>query len=114
MIGPASDVAGVSGVTDTVDHHYFRIFASALLLSSVTAGFKMALPDDTQSTINGRQSRASVAGEALSENLGQTASEMIRRNMNIAPTIRVRSGFRLNVMVVKDLEFPGPYEPEYQ
>lgn len=36
-------------------------------------------------------------------------AEMIRRNMNISPTIEIRPGFRLNVMLVKDLEFATPY-----
>ena len=53
------------------------------------------------------------AGDALSEALGQTMgsamSEMLRKNLNISPTLEVRPGYRFNVMVVKDIRFKEPY-----
>ena len=30
--------------------------------------------------------------------------------MNLAPTLTIRPGFLLNVMVTKDIVFPGPYK----
>lgn len=105
---PGADGAGVAGVGDQVNNHLIRIFGSALLLSGITAGFKIALPEETADSYGNRSASRSVS-EAVAENLGQTANEMIRRNMNIAPTLEIRAGFRINVMVVKDLEFDRPY-----
>jgi type IV secretion system protein TrbI len=34
---------------------------------------------------------------------------MIRKQMNVAPTIEIRPGYRFNVQVTKDLTFNGPY-----
>jgi type IV secretion system protein TrbI len=106
---PGADGAGVAGLGDQVNNHYLRVFGSALLLSGITAGFKMALPDDSQATVGQQRSLSKSVGDAVAENLGQTANEMIRKNMTIAPTLEVRAGFRINVMVVKDLEFDRPY-----
>lgn len=106
---PGADGRGASGASDQVNNHYVRIFGSALLLSLVSAGFKLALPDDRDT--EGRRTRSQSLSESVAEQLGQTAGEAIRKNMNIAPTLEIRPGFRVNVMVVKDLEFPGPYRP---
>ena len=34
---------------------------------------------------------------------------MLRREMNVQPTLRIRPGYRFNVLVNKDLIFEGPY-----
>ena len=46
----------------------------------------------------------------MGQELGQTSTELIRRGMNIAPTIEIRPGYAFNVMVTQDLVFPGPYD----
>jgi len=51
-----------------------------------------------------------VLGAAVGQELGQTSAELIRRGMNISPTIEIRPGYAFNVMVTQDLVFPGPYE----
>lgn len=104
---PGTDGTGASGVADRVNRHYLRIFGSALLMSVVSAGFKIAVPDEGGDGY--QKSRASTASEALAENLGGAAGEMIRKNMSIAPTLEIRPGMRVNVMVTKDLELPEPY-----
>ena len=35
--------------------------------------------------------------------LEQTAGQMIRKNLNIAPTIKIRNGYRFNIFVIKDM-----------
>ena len=46
----------------------------------------------------------------MEQELGQTSTELIRRGMSIAPTIEIRPGYAVNVMVTQDLVFPGPYD----
>ena len=41
---------------------------------------------------------------------GETAAELIRRGMTIAPTLEIRPGYPFNVMVTQDVVFPGPYD----
>lgn len=93
------DQAGYVGVTDKVNNHYLKIFGQAALVSLFSAAGQIATNDE--------DSENKSSKETLSEELGrqwsQTGQELIRRNLNIAPTIKVRPGFRLNVMVSKDM-----------
>jgi type IV secretory pathway VirB10-like protein len=35
---------------------------------------------------------------------------MIAKNLNIAPTLEIRPGYRFNVIVTKDMTFSKPYQ----
>lgn len=107
---PGADSAGYAGFHDQVNNHYLRIFGSAFLMSGVTAG--VTLSQDNGNNNDSNNQRASDAlSEALGQQLGQVMIEMIRKNMNIAPTLEIRPGYRFNVIVTKDLTFSRPYRP---
>lgn len=48
--------------------------------------------------------------EALGQQLGQVTAQMIAKNLNIAPTLEIRPGYRFNVIVTKDMTFSKPYQ----
>ena len=104
---PATDPAGYAGLHDLVDTHFWRMLRSALLMSGVTTG--VALTQGTSS----REDRSSTVGGVMAQSLGQQfgelSEEMIRKHMNVAPTLQIRPGYRLNVSVTKDLVFERPY-----
>jgi type IV secretion system protein VirB10 len=104
---PGTDGLGRSGFTDEVDNHYFRIFSSALLLSGVTAG--LAMSQDVGDRNSQRVSAGSAMSQALGQQLGQTTSMLLQKNMNIAPTLDIGEGYRFNIIVTKDVVFQGPY-----
>ena len=104
---PGSSGAGYAGFKDRVNNHYFRIFGSAIMMSAILAGVEMT-QDDNDSTGN-TQRMSDALSEALGNQLGGVMSEMLQKNMNIAPTLEIRPGYRFNVMLVKDLIFSGPY-----
>ncbi|WP_339145267.1 TrbI/VirB10 family protein [Pseudoalteromonas galatheae] len=110
-IGSMSGVDGIgrAGFADQVNHHFWRIFGSALMMSVVTAGVELS-QDDSSQNINGSKSTSDALSEALGQQLGQATARMIMKNLNIAPTIEIRSGFRFNVMVNKDIVFDSPYK----
>lgn len=104
---PGADSAGYAGLRDQVNNHYLRLFSSAFLMSGITAGIAISQPQTlNQGT---RQSASSAISEALGQQLGQVTAQLIAKNMNIAPTLEVRPGYRFNVIVTKDLTFPRPY-----
>jgi type IV secretory pathway VirB10-like protein len=37
-------------------------------------------------------------------------AQLIAKNMNIAPTLEIRPGYRFNVIVTKDMTFSKPYQ----
>ena len=101
-----ADSAGYSGFKDLVNHHFWRVFGSAIMMSVITAAAELSQDDDNDDSNKER----SALNEALGQQLGQAAAQMIMRNLNIAPTIEVRSGYRFNVMVSKDMVFTRPYQ----
>ena len=106
---PGGDGAGYAGFNDQVDNHYARVFGSALLMSGVVAG---AAFSQSRSAVTGAvtaPTAGSALSEALGQQLGQATAQMISKNLNIAPTLAIRPGFRFNVIVVKDLTFSTPY-----
>ncbi|MDR0362643.1 MAG: hypothetical protein LBJ46_08195 [Planctomycetota bacterium] len=106
---PGGSGAGYAGFKDRVNNHYLRIFGSAIMMSAILAGVEMT--QDNNGNANGDSQRmADALSEALGQQLGGAMAEMLNRNMGISPTIEIRPGYRLNVMLVKDLVFHGPYQ----
>ena len=105
---PGADSAGYAGFNDQVNNHYLRVFGSAFLMSGVIAAVSMS-QDNSAST--GNQQRASDAlSEALGQVLGNTIAQLVSKNLNIAPTLEIRPGYRFNVIVTKDMTFSKPYQ----
>ena len=107
---PGADGAGYAGFKDEVNNHYVRIFGSALLMSGVVASVAYS-QNRNQSNPQAAPTAGSALSEALGQQLGQATAQMIAKNLNIAPTLEIRPGFRFNVIVVKDLTFSKPYAP---
>jgi len=106
---PGSDSAGYAGLHDQTNNHYVRIFGSALLMSGIVAGISLS-QDRASSDNSDRETASSAMSEALGQQLGQVTAQMIAKNLNIAPTLEIRPGYRFNVMVTKDLTFSKPYQ----
>ncbi|URL58454.1 conjugal transfer protein TrbI [Luteibacter flocculans] len=101
------DSAGYAGLTDKIDRHYMRLFGSAILMSGITAGLTSSRVDPENDPFG--SSSAAQLSQSLAQQIGEVATKMIEKNMNIAPTLRIRPGYRFNVMAVKDLTFEKPY-----
>ncbi|OJW51278.1 MAG: conjugal transfer protein TrbI [Alphaproteobacteria bacterium 41-28] len=106
---PGTDSAGYAGFNDQVNNHYFRLFGSAFLMSGVIAGITYSQRQNQATNANGAPSASSALSEALGQQLGQVTAQLIAKNMNIAPTLEIRPGYRFNVIVTKDMIFPKPY-----
>jgi len=112
---PGATGAGASGLTDLVNNHYIRLFGSALLMSAVTAGVTFSQQQAQGAGIPGQvaipQYNAGTAmSQALGQQLGQVTAQLIAKNLSIAPELTIRPGYRFNVVVVKDLVLPNPYQ----
>lgn len=112
---PGATGTGASGLTDLVNNHYMRLFGSALLMSAVTAGVTFSQQQAQGAGIPGQvgipQYNAGTAmSQALGQQLGQVTAQLIAKNLSIAPELTIRPGYRFNVVVVKDLVLPKPYQ----
>jgi type IV secretion system protein VirB10 len=104
---PGADSAGYTGFKDRVNNHYLRVFSSAFLMSAVVAGITLSQDDGSRSD---SQRASDALSEAVGQQLGQVTAQMIAKNLNIAPTLEIRPGYRFNVIATKDLTFRKPFQ----
>lgn len=104
-----TDQAGYSGMNDQVNNHYLRLFTSSFLLSVISAGITYSQDKYTSNNENGTTASSAMA-QSFGSQMGNTALQMIQKNMNISPTLEIRPGFKINVMVTKDIIFSKPYQ----
>ena len=105
---PGADLAGEAGVRDRVNNHFVRTFGQALLLSAFSAGAQLSQPQQS-SSFGGAPSARQVATAALGQELNRTASLILRRNLDIEPTLEIRPGKLFFVQLTADLVFSGPH-----
>jgi type IV secretory pathway VirB10-like protein len=101
------DPEGRTGARDRVDHHYDRVFGHALLLSAIGAGAQLS--QARQQSIFAAPSAGQVAAGAVGQELSNVALEILRRGMDVPPTITIRQGQPFVVFLNGDLSFDGPY-----
>ena len=104
-----TDPAGQSGAKDKVDNHWRRVFGNALLLSAISAGVQLSQPQQT--SVLSTPSAGQVAAGAIGQELSNVALEILRRGMDVAPTITIRAGQPFNVFLSGDLVLGAPYTP---
>ena len=96
---PGVDLAGYAGFSDEVDNHWWRVITGVALgtLVSATAQASQGNVSGYNPTIP--QLWASNAGGAVN----QAGQAITQKNLAIQPTIKVRPGFSVNVLVTKDI-----------
>ncbi len=101
---PAADLKGAAGLADEVDEHWWRILKGATVATLLSAGTAFAAGDTTSYN----PSVGQVVARSASGEIGQVGAQLTRSNLSIQPTITVRPGFSVNVIVTKDMIVP-PY-----
>ena len=103
---PATDTAGYAGLADGVDLHTWKLLKGVALATVLGVGSSLAF---------GSGSGDSDIIRALRESTGQTTNRagqrLIERELNVQPTLTVRAGWPLRVIVHKDLVLT-PYRVE--
>ena len=92
---PGSDSQGFAGLKDKVDRHTWQFIKGAALSSLLSIGSELASDNGdrlTRALQNAGQDTANIAGQRI-----------IDRNLNVQPTLKVRQGWRFNVIVSRDL-----------
>jgi type IV secretory pathway VirB10-like protein len=102
---PGADLAGAAGLTDSVDEHWWRIVKGASVASVISAATTAAAGNT--SGFNPTVPQQFARGAA--SDIGNAGENLTRRNIMVQPTITVRPGWPLNVMVTKDMILE-PYE----
>lgn len=103
---PGADAAGYSGLQDGVDHHWARLAGAAALSTIMGVGTQFGTTGTENALI-----QALRRGGAQS--LNQTGQQVVGRNLNIQPTLTIRPGFPVRVIVTRDLVL-APYPEELE
>ncbi|WP_226840428.1 TrbI/VirB10 family protein [Acidithiobacillus ferruginosus] len=113
---PGAGPRGFSGFHDEVDDHTWAIFKDALLMSVINVGMAMASPTSTATNTTGVTGNQALSNseQALSQTFGQAEAGILQKGMNVSPTLKIRPGYAFEVVVTKDLVFPGTYNPAPQ
>jgi len=93
---PGSDTAGFAGLADEVDLHTGKLVKGIAMATLLGVGTELTFGDNENDLVKAlresTQSSASQAGQGL-----------VERNLNIQPTITIRPGWPVRVIVTKDL-----------
>ncbi|MEY9460482.1 TrbI/VirB10 family protein [Bradyrhizobium ottawaense] len=97
---PGADAAGHSGLEDEVDSHWGELFKAAALSTLLAVGTELGAGSEANSNDSAiLQALRHGAGASLN----QTGQQIVRRSLNIQPTLTIRPGFPVRVIVNRDL-----------
>ncbi|MBY3150310.1 IncP-type conjugal transfer protein TrbI [Rhizobium laguerreae] len=102
-----ADAEGYGGFQDKVDRHLWRTFGSAALVAIIGADTDMSMPES--STLATQDTASDAARRNFAASFGRVAEETISKNLNVQPTIRIRPGYKFNVLVDQDVIFHSVY-----
>lgn len=92
---PASDPSGYAGLEDKVDFHTWRLIQGVALSTLLGVGSELAFTGDSDLVEAMRRS--------TQDNVSRAGDQITKRNLDIQPTITVRPGAPVRLVVHKDL-----------
>jgi type IV secretion system protein VirB10 len=92
---PATDTAGYSGLEDSVDYHTWALIKGVAISTLRGVGSELAIGGQSDLLLSIRSS--------TQDSVNQAGQQITQKNLNIQPTIKVRPGWPLRVIVHKDL-----------
>ena len=94
-----ADAGGYSGLEDEVDNHWGALFKAALLSTLLGVGSELGTTSGTGSNSD----VITALRRGSSDSLNQTGQKVVQRNLDIQPTLTIRPGFPVRVIVNRDL-----------
>jgi type IV secretion system protein VirB10 len=101
---PGADTQGYAGLEDEVDNHWGMLFKAAVLSTLLSVGAEAGTSQDENNLVQAIRSGAS-------NSISQTGQQIVQRQLNIQPTLTIRPGFPVRVIVTRDLVL-APYGQE--
>jgi len=98
---PGADTEGYAGLEDDVDYHWGSLFKAAVLSTLLSVGAETG-------SSNSEDNLAQAIRQGASNSVSQTGQQIVRRQLNIQPTLTIRPGFPVRVIVTRDLVL-SPY-----
>lgn len=91
---PGADAAGAAGLSDRTDNHWNKVMAAAGLATILGMGAEFGKDDDGLE-------RAIRRG--FGDSISDAGQRVVDRNLAIQPTLRIRPGWPVRVLVTRDI-----------
>jgi type IV secretory pathway VirB10-like protein len=92
---PGADGRGYAGLEDGVDHHWWELAKAAGLSTLLAVGAELAVNDEDR--------LLSAIRDGGQDTINDAGQQIIQRQLQIAPTLTIRPGFPVRVIVTRDL-----------
>ena len=93
---PGADTAGYGGLQDRVDNHWGGVLKAALVSTVLGIGAQSG-------SGNSRSDLARALRDGASESLSRTGRQIVERELDRPPTITIRPGYPVRVIVTRDI-----------
>lgn len=94
---PGADASGYAGLEDGIDYHWWDLMKAAGLSTLLAVGAELATSDED------RLIRAIRDG--AQDTVNQAGQQIVQRQLQVAPTLTIRPGFPVRIIVTRDLVF---------
>lgn len=92
---PATDTSGYAGLADKVDFHTWTLLKGVAIATLLGVGSEL--------TISGESDLVQAIRESAQSNAARAGDRITQRNLDIQPTITIRPGAPVRVLVTRDL-----------
>ena len=93
---PATDTAGYAGLSDKVDRHTWQLIKGVALSTLFGVGTELTFGSNESDLVRALR-------ESTQQNAAQAGQQLVTKNLAVQPTIKVRPGWPLRIVVHKDL-----------
>jgi len=93
---PATDAGGYAGLSDQIDLHTWKLLKGTALATVLGVGSQLAFGSSDSDLVKALQ-------QSTQSTTNRAGQRLVERNLNVQPTITVRPGWPLRVIVHKDL-----------
>lgn len=93
---PATDTQGYAGLTDRIDRHSWQLLKGVALSTLLGVGSELSFGSSESDLVRAVRESAQQSG-------ARAGDQIVSRNLGIQPTLRVRPGWPLRVVVHSDI-----------
>lgn len=93
---PASDTAGYAGLADRIDRHTWQLLKGVALSTLLGVGTELGWGSDESDLVR-------AVRQSLQQDGARAGDQLVAHSLDIQPTLKVRPGWPLRVVVHKDI-----------
>jgi type IV secretion system protein VirB10 len=101
---PGADASGTAGIRDRVNYHWGSILKAALVSTLLGVGTELATDSD--------DALVEALRYGTQDTINQTGRQVVQRQLGIPPTLTIRPGHVVRVIVTRDLVLEPPREEQ--